>query len=1143
MKRFISEMMLLVMAILLSACCVGPEEFALDRTPPELKIYINQMAKWNVAPARAQPAYTEAHEVQNSVDSVLFRVNETGARVAWEMPLGRVVDINQYPILTLKYRSNSPAESSIWSLYGNNLLEKDYKKGFYIFELKDIEGDGEIHTLTKDLREIRDDGFIDMLVVGVLNSAQSPGEFEIFELSLSPATEEQGASFPIPEYKLGEPIEVKVVDSKGVPIEGAKVTVDEALENFAQYARTDENGVATVVPYDFGVSAKSKHPLTIDAYGYVTARIADASHIMELEGITYDKSVKLVKMLREEWVMFNAFDSETKEEIPNVSVRFKVNYKDDLPKLPYVMQTDWFYLTAVIEPDHIDLAFPLPIEYVKDVDVYLYHDFYDTPETGGSDVYNNNKNLPYEPVMTFGIDEIMLGHSISYELDPKPYMYGTVYGVDGQPLEGALVSMYSGGCPWYPRTHTDKDGKYKLARIDYVGNNEKILNFSHPDAAAAHLDLNDKRVEELLSEPHDIELGEPTPWYGTVLGPDGKPLEGAKVTLYMWAKYGEGVRSRSGSNYVGRLLQRTKTDAMGQFMMPNLAEGDLYHVGIKAEGLTRISPIIKPGKSPYVFELKGPLTFVAHVVDKETGEPLKDFRIAEGYGYNHRDKLHWRYTKRAEVDGNRVKLVWPHAKDKQAVRIESPGYKVYESEVIERNDGVVEIVVALEKAIAITGKVVDANGNGVAGASVLRVDKGRRWGMLNPVGSYSNSLPMGKTDAEGQFLMTDPEHEFALYVYAQQGWAIVKLEDTHGDAMDVIELQPWAQVKGQVQIEGDQAQQYAISFDFESDYEDRDATTGKNTSVGFNQLIVTNADGKFDFRYVPASRGKMVVYPHLQDGDNRLITLLEREVDLQPGVNEFVIKQEGDKVVGKLTHPELSPNLEVWLLYGSSLRMAKAGTDRWDIEVFLKEDGQFEVYDLEPGEYVLKGWFYTREEDGKLRRVGEVFDEVVISAESKDKIDLGEFKIKDVKVLQVGEVAPDFEAQNLFDRSKTVKLSDYRGKFVLVDFWAKWCGPCIAETPNIKAAMEKISDEHLAVIQLTVDEKLDEVKDYVKRHELKSVHGVIDRWDHPIAEAYNVNRLPEIVLIDPDGKIVAKNVTGRQMTGMILEAMEQYEKK
>ena len=125
MRRLISQILLLAMMMLLAACSFGSKEYALDGTPPEQKIVINKMAKWRVAPARTGAAYTPAHEVENWVDKIVFRVNQTGKRNAWELPLGHVIDVNQYPILTLKYRSNSPSRFDVWSLWANNLAYRD----------------------------------------------------------------------------------------------------------------------------------------------------------------------------------------------------------------------------------------------------------------------------------------------------------------------------------------------------------------------------------------------------------------------------------------------------------------------------------------------------------------------------------------------------------------------------------------------------------------------------------------------------------------------------------------------------------------------------------------------------------------------------------------------------------------------------------------------------------------------------------------------------------------------------------------------------------------------------------------------------------------------------------------------------------
>ncbi|RBQ12058.1 peroxiredoxin family protein [Pedobacter miscanthi] len=129
----------------------------------------------------------------------------------------------------------------------------------------------------------------------------------------------------------------------------------------------------------------------------------------------------------------------------------------------------------------------------------------------------------------------------------------------------------------------------------------------------------------------------------------------------------------------------------------------------------------------------------------------------------------------------------------------------------------------------------------------------------------------------------------------------------------------------------------------------------------------------------------------------------------------------------------------------------------------------------------------------------------------------------------IGKQAKDF---NLPDSSgKMISLSSFKGKYIFIDFWASWCGPCRAENPNVQKVFDQYSSRGLTVIGISVDGKsygskkswINAVKQDGMRwiQLLDSVNG-----DHPASKLYNVNAIPRNFLIDPTGKIIAKDLRG-----------------
>ena len=146
---------------------------------------------------------------------------------------------------------------------------------------------------------------------------------------------------------------------------------------------------------------------------------------------------------------------------------------------------------------------------------------------------------------------------------------------------------------------------------------------------------------------------------------------------------------------------------------------------------------------------------------------------------------------------------------------------------------------------------------------------------------------------------------------------------------------------------------------------------------------------------------------------------------------------------------------------------------------------------------------------------------------------------------RIGEEAPDMEFLTV-DRQTTYKLSDLRGKMVLIDFWASWCTPCRYENPNVVAVYKKYKDTEFTnatgftVYGVSLDNNLESWKRAIGQDKLAWPYHVSDLkgWNSEPASMYNVKGIPTNYLIDGNGVIVAKNLRREKLE----EAIKKYVK-
>ena len=133
-----------------------------------------------------------------------------------------------------------------------------------------------------------------------------------------------------------------------------------------------------------------------------------------------------------------------------------------------------------------------------------------------------------------------------------------------------------------------------------------------------------------------------------------------------------------------------------------------------------------------------------------------------------------------------------------------------------------------------------------------------------------------------------------------------------------------------------------------------------------------------------------------------------------------------------------------------------------------------------------------------------------------------------LNVPRVGAMAPDL---SLPDTSgKLTSLSSFKGKYVLVDFWASWCGPCRGENPNVVKAYQQFKDKNFAIVGVSLDQKKDEWLKAIHDDHLTWTHiSDLQFWQSKAVEAFQFNGIPYNVLLDPQGRIIATSLRGEAL--------------
>jgi peroxiredoxin len=147
-------------------------------------------------------------------------------------------------------------------------------------------------------------------------------------------------------------------------------------------------------------------------------------------------------------------------------------------------------------------------------------------------------------------------------------------------------------------------------------------------------------------------------------------------------------------------------------------------------------------------------------------------------------------------------------------------------------------------------------------------------------------------------------------------------------------------------------------------------------------------------------------------------------------------------------------------------------------------------------------------------------------------------QLNEMRALSLGQVAPDFELPT--PDGKMVKLSDLRGKYVMIDFWAAWCKPCREENPNVVRLYEEYKDKGFDIIGVSLDRTKEAWVEAIEQDGLTWTQvSDLAYFNSAAATLYQIEAIPATYLLDPEGKIIGKDLRGPSLENKLAEIFDK----
>ncbi len=649
---------------------------------------------------------------------------------------------------------------------------------------------------------------------------------------------------------------------------------------------------------------------------------------------------------------------------------------------------------------------------------------------------------------------------------------------------------------------------------------------------------------------------------GQIVDKDGKPLKETKVRCDEWNVDGD-------RRHFSVL---TKTDSEGMFSVSDVPDiGTLkFGFGKSRTPLQGFSKAMPEDLSKIDKMVMYPVpVFKAKIIDAKTEEPITKFTITQGSNWESTDKASmWSRHYKEEIkskDGSFERkwkgfgITYPF-EGAAFLKIEAEGYYPKSTPPVELGKEYDTFVIKLTKAEQVTGTIVNASGEPAAGAEIGWVGHGKKAfikdGKFDHRGFSDQTDIIVVSDEKGRFSL-NPEKGNALIVVMHKDGYVQIASDAYQNNSE-IKLTPWARIEGTVDLGSEGTSDISMTT------LDKSSNTDPIPRISWMFYGFSLSGNSFVVEHVPAEPVQIAKNLRFEQHNAKLL-------EPEPGKTYKVhLGDKGSTVTGKIalvdssqnyadprqTHvavfrvdpesklPNSIKNLQRksfnWYYKDQASIYSASKTYQNRFMPNIDEEGNFTFDNIPEGEYELVINLHDPLGEnvscgrGVLRAAS-----VIPFAVKKKSVNLKDIKLEPLAYPDAGQKAPLFTAKT-FD-GKDIALKDYRGKVVLLEFWATWCGPCIQQMPKIKRLHDAFKDnDDFVLLGMNLDWDVEKAKKFIARKDLNWLQlSLGDMGESEIVSKYGIGGIPTAIVIDRKGNIIAKGIHPEQLEAAIDKILSQ----